>query len=387
MTVLLTDLSARAHDIGARVAGPASDDVDRQARFPSETVAELRRSGLLGALLPIEWGGEGATLAAVALAVSALAEYCASSALILAMHSIQATTIVRHARPSCLESVAPALSRGELLLASANSEVGLAGERRTSICALEPVTQGYHLEKAASTVSYGEYADAILATARRTPESAANDQVLAICMAEHLSLISGEPWDALGLRGTCSQAGHLQASIAEDMVIEDYAAAFVKTGLPASAILLGAVWLGLAEAGAARAHGSVREQARRCRRSTPGSGPPASGLRLAELSVILHQLREVHAGAVRRWEQHGDTPEVTSLAFSTQMDQVKLSTSTLVNDVMGRAMAICGMAGYANTSPFSIARLSRDAAAAPLMVNNDRALTAMAQTLLVRKTL
>jgi acyl-CoA dehydrogenase len=75
------------------------------------------------------------------------------------------------------------------------------------------------------------------------------------------------------------------------------------------------------------------------------------------------------------------------LRLSGRMDNLKLSSSTLVSDIVGRAMFICGLAGYANDSPFSIGRLSRDAAAAPLMVNNDRALMAIAQSLLIRKDL
>jgi len=50
-------------------------------------------------------------------------------------------------------------------------------------------------------------------------------------------------------------------------------------------------------------------------------------------------------------------------------------------------MSICGLAGYMNNSPASLGRLLRDAAGAPLMVNNDRALQATAQTLLLRKDL
>ena len=79
------------------------------------------------------------------------------------------------------------LLAGDLLLGSANSEVGLEGARRTSICALEPIDGGYRLEKQASTVSYGEYSGAILATARRSPDSPPNEQVLVACVAPDLS--------------------------------------------------------------------------------------------------------------------------------------------------------------------------------------------------------
>jgi acyl-CoA dehydrogenase len=105
------------------------------------------------------------------------------------------------------------------------------------------------------------------------------------------------------------------------------------------------------------------------------------------LGLPLHQLREVLAGGAADYERCKDTDEVEELKFSSRMDYLKLTSSTLVIDVAHRAMAICGLAGYANQSPISMARVVRDASAAPLMVNNDRALQAMAQTLLVRKEL
>jgi hypothetical protein len=69
------------------------------------------------------------------------------------------------------------------------------------------------------------------------------------------------------------------------------------------------------------------------------------------------------------------------------MDNIKLASSMLATEIVQRAMTICGMGGYANGSPLSLGRISRDAAAAPLMVNNDRVLLASAQALLIRKDL
>ncbi|MGO8872395.1 MAG: acyl-CoA dehydrogenase family protein [Acidimicrobiales bacterium] len=376
-----------ARRIGEQVARQWADDVDRDARFPAETVAELRSSGLLGALVPPEWGGPGAPMDQVAGAVAVIAEHCASSALILAMHQIQVACLVRHATHSALDQLLPRLVAGELLLANANSEVGLGGERRSSICALEPAGDGFHLEKQASTISYGEYADAILATARRDPASSAHDQVMAICMPPGLRLTPSGDWDTLGLRGTCSRPGQLTAEVAPELVLADYATVFMRTSLPVSAVLLSSVWLGIAEAGAKRAHASVRAEARKKRRESSQTDAPIGALRLAELSVLLHQIRQVVTGGAADYERYKDTAEVEALHFSGRMDNLKLSSSVLVIAIVQQAMAICGLAGYRNHSPFSMARLMRDAAAAPLMVNNDRALLATAQTLLVRKAL
>jgi acyl-CoA dehydrogenase len=380
-------LVEEAERIGEKVAGLWADDVDREARFPIEALAEVRQSGLLGALVPAEWGGPGVSMEVVAQMVTALAGHCASSGLVLAMHQIQVATVIRHASPAAHQEILPRVAAGELLLANANSEVGLGGARRSSLCALEPTDQGFRIDKQASTVSYGEYADGVLATARRGPDSLAHDQVMVVCLPPSLELEPFGEWDTLGLRGTCSRPCQLGADIPDAMVMTDYGDVFMRTSLPVSAVLLSAVWLGIAEAAARRAHSSVRSQGRALRRQSPEAAPPTGALRLAELGVLLHQLRRVVAGGAIDYEVHKDTPEVETFGFSARMDNLKLSSSTLVVDIVQRAMGICGLAGYQNQSPVSLARIMRDAAAAPLMVNNDRALQATAQALLIRKEL
>ncbi len=376
-----------ARRIGEDVARKWADEVDRDARFPAEAVHEMRVAGLLGSLLPAAWGGPGAGLEEMAGAVAAISEFCASSGLVLAMHSIQVACLARHGSPVLLERLAPRLAAGDLLLANANSEVGLGGERRSSLCALEPTDGGFRIDKNAATVSYGEAADGILATARRSPESQPQDQVLAVCLPPDLTLEPSGDWDTLGLRGTCSRPGHLVATVPPEMVVDDYPLVFVRTALPYSTVLLGSVWLGLAEAAARRAHRAVRQRARGNRSADAATAPPVAALRLAELAVELHQLREVIRGGAQDFDRHRDGPEIETLSFSARMDHVKVSASTLATSILPRAMAICGLDGYRNHGEFSIARLARDTMAAPLMVNNDRSLQASAQALLIRKEL
>jgi acyl-CoA dehydrogenase len=379
------DILTESERIGRDVASLWADDVDRRARFPTEAVDEFRRSGLLATLVPVEAGGPGATLAEASGSVAAISAHCGSSGMILAMHHLQVAAIVRHGTADMQRRVYPLLLDGDLLLANANSELGLAGERRVSNCGLEPIEGGFHLDKHATTVSYGEYADGILATARRTATSPGHEQVMAICLPPTLRLEVEGDWDTLGLRGTCSRPAHLTADVPADMVFDDYQAVFIRTGLAHSAVLLSSVWLGLAEGAARRAHASVRRKARANRSSEPGDAPPLAAIRLAELGVLLHQMREVISGGAARYERFKDTEETGTLRFSGQMDNVKLSSSMLALDVLQRALGICGLEGYKNTTQTSLARMLRDANAAPLMVNNDRTLQASAHALLIRK--
>jgi len=189
----------------------------------------------------------------------------------------------------------------------------------------------------------------------------------------------------LGLRGTCSIPAHLVADLPVEMVLDDYQAVFVNTGLAFSAVLLSSVWLGLAEGAARRAHAAVRAKARGNRGADSGGAPPLAAVRLAELGVRLHQMRAVITGGAEQFERMKDTEEMGTLRFSAHMDNIKLSSSTLVLDVLERAMGICGLDGYKNSTQTSLARMLRDANAAPLMVNNDRTLQASAHALLIRK--
>ena len=231
------DLVVEARRIGEEVAGRCADEVDRDARFPAETVAEFRSSGLLGAMVPKAQGGRGVSVAEMSAAVVTISEYCASSGLVLAMHQIQVAGLARHGTTAAIDDVLERVATGSLLLANANSEVGLGGERRSSICALEPKGDGFRLDKQASTVSYGEYADGILATARRTPDSLPHDQVLVVCLEPALSVNPTGDWDTLGLRGTCSRPCQVIADVPADLIISDYATVFARTSLPVSGVL------------------------------------------------------------------------------------------------------------------------------------------------------
>jgi acyl-CoA dehydrogenase len=373
--------------IGKDIAGPAADAVDREARFPREAMEALGASGLLGAMVPTAWGGPGATLPEASDAVAALSRHCASSGLIFAMHLIQVAYLDRHGSDAAKRVLFPRLLAGDLLLGSANSEVSLEGARRTSICALEPIEGGYRLEKQASTVSYGEYSGAILATARRSPDSPPNEQVLVVCAQPSMELTPTGTWDTLGLRGTCSRAGLLRSDVPPEFILGDFAEILARTSLPVGNVLLGSTWVGIAEAAAASAHASVRADARRNRAADAPGGAPLSALRLAELSVVLQQLREVIQGGAAEYERVKDSPDVQTLKFTARMDNLKVATSTLAQSIVLQALAICGLKGYRNDSEQSLGRNVRDVLAAPLMVNNDRSLQGNAQSLLVRKEL
>jgi len=369
-------------EIARDVVAPAAADVDAKARFPHEAFAALAQIGAMSALVPVEEGGWGASLAEVGRATEELGKACASTAMVFAMHQIQAACLVRHGRSPVFADLRRRLVEEQLILASATTELGIGGDVRTSSCAVETVGDRYRLEKNAPVISYALHADAILVTARATPDSPPSDQSLVVCLKDDLELEPTGVWDTLGFRGTCSPGFVLRSEGPISHVLDDsYGDMSARTMLPVSHALWGHVWLGIADAAVDTARRFVRKAAR----SKPGTTPPGA-LRLVEVVTQHQQLAELVHGAAARFDAvSGDDDVLTSVGFAIAMNNVKLSASTLVIDIVTKSLLVVGIAGYREDGAFAMGRLVRDAYGGALMVNNDRIAGNTAQLLLVHK--
>jgi acyl-CoA dehydrogenase len=367
-------LLERVNAIGRDVVAPNAAAVERDARFPSEAFAALREAKLLGAYVPLELGGLGLDVVQVATLCEALGHYCASTAMIFAMHQIQAACIVHHALDSeWFREYARELAARQLLLASATTELGIGGDARSSICALKVEGDRFTLEKQAPVISYGVEADAILVTCRRSEDAAKSDQLQVLVRREDRELTALSAWDTLGFRGTCSPGFALKsAGDARQVLPVPYADIHTRTQHPFAHVVWSSLWLGLATDALARARSAVKAEARK----SPGT-IPISATRLAEADLVLDSMRATVHGVRDEYARllvAGDPEAFASYGFVIRVNNLKLIASQLVVDVVARAMVICGIAGYRNDSKVSLGRHLRDATGAGLMVNNDRIL-------------
>lgn len=291
--------------------------------------------------------------------------------MVFAMHQIQVACLVRHAADSPWHrAFLSRLARDQLLLASATTEAGSGSDVRRSECAVLLQPGVACLEKTGCVISYAQQSDAVLATARRSPDSAPSDQVAILAERALCRLDPISHWDALGMRGTCSQGYNLALEVAPEQIVPaTYAEIAAETMLPVSHITWAALWLGIATAACSRARTVVR------RRTQPGGAVPGGAVRLAGTLAQLQALRAQVADAVRRFEavEH-DGDALSSIPFALSMNQLKLTVSTGVIQIVGDAMLVAGLAGYRNDSPESLGRHLRDAHSASLMISNERIL-------------
>lgn len=369
--------------IGVEVAGPAADDVDRQARFPSETLEALKAEGFLAALLPKDVGGGGASVVDVVGAVRALASHCASSAQVFAMHSIEAFILGRHGTSPGLKQLQRDVVDEGLLLANANSEVGLGGDLGRSICALDTTHEPYRLDKQALAISYGEAADVILTKTRRCLDADEGDQVFVACRKPAVQLEPISDWDTLGLRGTCSAGYRLLAEIDPTYVFPvPFASVANDGGGQVFQLMVSGTWVGLAEAAAARAHAFIRTAARK----SVGTVPPGA-LRVAEIAAELQLARNQLVGQAMRFAWLEERGDLQNAGFVASLRNLKITSAELGVRVATAALGVCGIAGYRRGSEYSLDRIIRDAHGGLIMVSNDRYLNDNAQLLLARHQL
>jgi len=380
------DILARTQTIGADVARVAAPLVDKDARFPQEAIDALKAEKILGAAIPTALGGLGCNITEVATLCQALGQHCASTAMIFAMHQIQVACMARHSDnvPFFRNYLRDCADR-QLLVASATSEVGVGGDMRSSLCAIEADGQRFKLTKSASVCSYGEHADAILITSRRAGDSSANDQVLTLIRKCDYTLEQTSVWDTLGLRGTCSPGFRIVAEGGVEQTLpQPFADIASHTMVPYSHTVWSSVWLGIATDAMNVARGFIRADARK----RPGTVPFGS-LRLAEASTLLHIMQSVVFEAAREYEQLQSSPDghdvLSGMGYALKINNVKVTTSRLVVEVVAHGLAICGMAAYSNASTFSLGRHLRDAHSAALMIANDRIQATNASLLLVHK--
>jgi len=371
--IAIADIKARTKVVAETAAAHASA-VDRDARFPQEAIAAARSQRLLGIMVPHDLGGEGASISDVVDVCYALGQACASTAMIYAMHQTKVALVVRHGRNSPWhERVLRRLVSDQLLLASSTTEGQGGGDVRKSSAPIEQRDGAIALERSAMVISYGEQADGVVTTARRSADAAASDQVLVVFLKEDYALERLIGWDTLGMRGTCSSGFKLKASgVSEQILPEPYERIHPRTMMPVAHLSWSGAWAGIAAGAVERARLFVRDAARKA-----GGQLPPGAAHLTRANASLRTLRGLVASNLQRFE-NASPDELESIDFQTALNLLKVNASELAIATVMSALQASGLTGYRNDSEFSVGRHLRDVLSSPIMINNDRILANVA---------
>lgn len=359
----------------AEVAATEAEAVDREARFPRKAIEAARKERLLGAQIPAELGGDGASISEVADMCYGLGRACASAGMIFAMHQTKIACLVRHGGGSGWhESLMRRVAAEQLLLASSTTEGQNGGNIRFSSAAVERADTEISLVRDATVISYGAEADGIVTVARRSDTSAGSDQVLLAITRDDYTLEPTLAWETLGMRGTCSAGFKLTFKGAADQIFPvPYERIHAQTMTPVAHLCWSSVWAGIAAAAVDRAQLFIRKAAR----GSGGNMPPGAA-HFTSAKMTLTKLRAIITANLQLYQaRERDERALSSVDFQSSINLLKVEASELAVATVMHAMRACGLSGYRNDTDVSIGRHLRDVLSAPIMINNDRILASM----------
>jgi butyryl-CoA dehydrogenase len=90
-------VQAMAREFAETAVRPIAAAIDREARFPHETVKRMGELGLMGIAFPEKWGGSGADAVSYVLALEEIARVCASHAVVMSVNnSLYGDPVYKH---------------------------------------------------------------------------------------------------------------------------------------------------------------------------------------------------------------------------------------------------------------------------------------------------
>jgi alkylation response protein AidB-like acyl-CoA dehydrogenase len=361
------DWVERAGEVAAEVLGRHADEVDREGRWPAESLAALAEAGLLGLVVPEEFGGAGAGPRTVAGVVRALAEGCASTAMIYMMHVCGVQVIAQASSFPLREQVLRDAAAGRHLSTLAFSEKGSRSHFWAPVSQAVDEGETHRLSAEKSWVTSAGHAQSYIVSTRGASgtEMTASTLYYVPGDAAHTGRMPGMEvsggWSGMGLRGNASAPMRLrEVRVPAPWRLSGESEGFgvmLSTVLPWFQLCSAAVSLGIADAAVAATGGHLLRS------------------RLEHLDESLASLMNLRA-RLARMQIGADTQRAFLDHVARQMEnpgpatmlavlESKAAASEMALEVTDLAMRTCG--GAAFSRHLGVERHFRDARAGSVM--------------------
>jgi acyl-CoA dehydrogenase len=353
-----------------RVTAEYAQRADERAEFPVEALDSLRASGLLGLVVPVEYGGGGGGLGDLVDLTLRLAREDMSVGMIFAMHCQQAMAVVRHARGELREELLPALARGEVYLASVTTERGKGGALLVSESEVEAGGGLLHIDRDAPIVTGGMHADGFLITTLAPGATTPTQVSLVYAGRDQLKLEATGGWQPMGMRATHSVPMRLVGSVPEHQIIGEagnFRAIAASLFAPTAHVGWSAAWLGTAAGALSRVLHLIRSPEGRRQFN------PSSELLLTRVARVRARIDTVHAMLRHTVSVMERAADMTAPPVQLQVNTLKTLAAEECFTAVHELVELVGLRhGYQRTSPLFLERAFRDLRSASLNYGNDR---------------
>lgn len=331
---------------------PKAKHHDETGEFPAEIVKKLGEMGLMGMMIPEEWGGAGMNAVSYAMAIEEIAAACASTAVILSVNnSLVCAPIAKFGTDAQKEKFLKPLASGEKLGCFALSEPGYGSDPAGLKLSAKKVSGGYTLRGAKNWITSGKEADVCLVLATLDPTQRHKSIAAFLVDTKSKGFQVAKLEDKLGI--TASSTAQLffdDVFVPEDARLgaEGQGFKIAMNTLDGGRIGIASQALGIGRCAfeAARKFASEREQF-----GAPIAKLQAIQFHIADMALRLQGARLLTWNAARR-KDLGEN-------YTREAAMAKLAASEAAMWVATKAIQVHG--GYGYTKEYVVERCFRDA--------------------------
>jgi len=192
-------------DFAVKELEPAAVEIDKTQEFPWSNLKKMAALGLLGMIIPEEFGGGGMDFLSLAIAIEEISRVCASTGVIVAVNqTLAAYPIMQFGNESQQKKYLPLLARGDTMGAFALTEANAGSDPAAIETTAKLEGDHYILNGSKRFITNGGEAGIFIVFAK-TDKEKGHKGISAFVIEKELPGFSvGEHEDLMGLRATAN---------------------------------------------------------------------------------------------------------------------------------------------------------------------------------------
>jgi alkylation response protein AidB-like acyl-CoA dehydrogenase len=344
-------IRSTARQFAGRVLEPNAVRLDREHRFPRESLAEAAELSLLGINVPAEYGGVEAGAVSYSLAITELARACAATTVAVCVSNMVAEVICAFGNEDQRSEHVPKLCSGEYVVGGfALSESGAGSDPGGMTTRARKTDRGWVLDGSKLWITSGTDAGLFVVWARTTDAPGTRGISCFLVRGDAPGLVRGKPEEKLGQRGSPTTALEFEGvEVGDEALLGE-----TERGFPIAMMALDGGRIGIASlalgVGLAASEFANRYALERKQFGQSITNFQAIQWMMADNHVELEAARLLILRAAWLKEQHRQ--------FSREAAMAKVWASERAFAACNRALQMLG--GYGYTQDFPVERYLRD---------------------------
>ena len=339
-------------EFSRKVIAPTASERDKTKEFPANNFKQMGELGLMGMMIPEEYGGEAADAVSYVLALSEIAYSCASTSVVMSVqNSIVCESLNKFGSEDQKQEFLEPLASGEQIGAFALTEPDAGSDPVSQATTAEKDGDDYIINGTKRFITSGENCQVVLVTAK-TDETAGHKGISCFIVPKGTDgLVVGHTEDKMGLRASDTTDlifENCRVPAANILGKEGDGFKIAMSGLDSGRIGIAAQSLGVAQAAfdAALKYAKKRKQF-----GMAVTKHQAIRFQIADMATQIEAARQLVLSAASM-KDRGEK-------FTREASIAKLFASEMVQDVTARAIQMHG--GYGFTKDYDVERFYRDA--------------------------